>query len=541
VGGLPRLLVAATMLVGAPALGQQPVAAAEVFEKWGASIDLEGRLGTERHLGEADLFLPLAQDGRNLLFANLRIRLDDNDSIEGNFGLGLRHMHASGWNGGIYGYFDRRRTANDHVFNQITVGVEALGKDVDFRVNSYWPIGRKVKFVDGLNTADLSGTSVVFRGGEEHALRGFDAEVGWRVPVFAPDGPLDLRLYAGGYTFDDDVVDDVTGPRLRAELTGYEVPGLWAGARITLGAEWQHDEPRGGQGFVSARLRIPLQPERERSRRLTAQERRMTAPVQRDVDIVAQAGTFGAPETATQTAGGQAITVLNSATTTGAAVPGAVAAAGANSTVILSGTFNTTAATTLQTGQTLMGAGTLTVCAPSGRTATLTTQGGTLAGTVAGGWTVRLANDSTLTGLTISNNGAYGVFGNGVTGATVSDNTISASETGTNKSYGLYVGGLSAVSVVNNSLGAVAAPAGKSQALHLGVGAGTSTYTVAGNTLSATGGSTNHHTDLTVAVGPWALTINGGSTGNTIVAGTCTAGGGTLTGAIGYTDGSTCP
>lgn len=534
------------MLLTVFAFGLQPSAAADTSDKWGASIDLEGKLGTDRRLGEADLFLPLAQDGRNLLFANLRTRFDDSGSTEGNFGAGVRHMLDSGWNLGAYGYFDRRRTANDHLFNQITFGAEALGEDWDFRVNSYWPVGKKVRPLDDLNTAEISGASVIFRGGEEHALRGFDTEVGWRVPAFAADGPLELRLYAGGFTFDDADVPDVTGPRLRAEFTAYEIPELWDGSRITLGAEWQHDEPRGSQGFASLRLRIPLQPEAQRSRRLTAQERRMTAPVVRDIDIVAQAGAYGAPETAAETADGNAITVLSSDSTTGAALPGAVAAAGANSTVILSGTFNTTAVTTLQAGQTLMGAGTLTVCAPSGRTATLTTPAATIAGNTNGGYanaTVRLADNSTVSGLTISNttglgNGSFGVYADAVTNATVADSTISASETGAQKSYGVYIAGNSTVSVRNNSVSVTSGTA-PVWAIYLRSSVGPSTYTVAGNTLSATGGGGSYHTGVAAAGG--SITILGGSDNNTIASGICGNEGGTITGAIGYTNGTNCP
>src|SRR3546814_18634060 len=83
-----------------------------------------------------------------------------------------------------------------------------------------------------------------------------------------------------------------------------EVPGLWFGSRFSLGAEWQHDEPRGSQGFLSARLRIPLQIFGQPSSDRTPMERRMAGPVVRDVDVVSQSGAFGKPETATANASG---------------------------------------------------------------------------------------------------------------------------------------------------------------------------------------------------------------------------------------------
>lgn len=129
----------------------------------------------------------------NWRFADVRFRLDDQDSKEGNLGLGLRRMLAGGWNLGGYGYFDRRRGDTGHFFNQMTVGAEALGRDRDSRVNAYLPFGGRRKDLGstggGAATAVLSGGTVqVMTPGtttrEERALSGFDAEVGWRVPLF---------------------------------------------------------------------------------------------------------------------------------------------------------------------------------------------------------------------------------------------------------------------------------------------------------------------------------------------------------------------
>ncbi|HTH15619.1 MAG TPA: inverse autotransporter beta domain-containing protein, partial [Magnetospirillum sp.] len=301
-------------------------------DKWGAHVDLEGKAGTKRNLGEADVFLPLAQNADSVLFADIRTRMDDEQSREGNFGLGLRHMLDSGWNLGGYGFFDRRRSEYHNYFNQVTFGAEALSPDWDVRANGYIPVGRRSHDEDSLNTAEISGSTVIFRGGEERSLGGFDAEIGWRVPVFAADAGQNLRVYAGGYRFADDGVPTVAGPRARAEMVFDEVPGLWDGSRLALGAEWQHDSPRGSQGFLSARLRIPLQAESFSTSRLTPMERRMADPIVRDVDIVAQAGTFGAAETATAS-NGNTLTVVSSATTTGANLQNALNAAGVNSTV----------------------------------------------------------------------------------------------------------------------------------------------------------------------------------------------------------------
>src|SRR5262245_24324829 len=101
--------------MAAPCLGQ-------TSDKWGPHIDLEGKLGNQRSLGEADAFVPFWQDGTSLLFGNFRGRLDDDDGREGNFGLAFRHMLESGWNLGLYGYYDRRKSENRNYFNQTTFG-----------------------------------------------------------------------------------------------------------------------------------------------------------------------------------------------------------------------------------------------------------------------------------------------------------------------------------------------------------------------------------------------------------------------------------
>ncbi len=517
--------LAVLVMNGGAALAQSsPASLPTSLPKWGPRIDFEAKPGTKRSLGEADLFAPLAQTDTTLLFADLRARFDDNDSREGNFGLGLRHMLASGWNLGVYGYYDRRRSEFDHYFNQATFGIEALGRDFDFRANAYLPFGDRVQGLGstggGASTASLSGTTILVttpgtQMREERALAGFDAEIGWRVPLFAAEADKALRLYAGVYRFDDSVVKAITGPRLRAEFTMYEVPGLWEGTRLTLGAEYQYDGVRGGQGFAMARLSIPLFPDRS-AKKLTAQERRMTAHVVRDVDIVTGTRSVQTPamvETATATSGGSTITVLDSGSTSGAALPGAVAAAGANSTVILSGTFNTGATTTLQAGQTLIGAGTVTVATPSGRTATLTTPTATIAGSGVVE-AIDMANNSTLSGMVVnlSPGGSRAVRVNGVSGVTIANSTISHANTPLANAIWI-IAGSDSITIQDNTLTATSTGLFTAHAI---INAGTNVV-VSGNTLSASGGTSNH----TYGGDVGSSVVSASSTGNTSTSGSC--------------------
>ncbi|MBR9972252.1 inverse autotransporter beta domain-containing protein [Magnetospirillum sulfuroxidans] len=507
--------------------------------KWGAHLDLEGKLGTERHLGEVDLFLPVAQDHHTLLFADIRTRMDDQGSREGNFGLGVRTMLESGWNLGGYGYFDRRRSELDNYFNQVTLGAEALSQDWDLRANGYIPVGRTTHLEDSLNSAEVSGTSVIFRGGEERSLGGFDAEIGWRLPVFEPDAGQQVRVYAGGYRFADDGVPTVAGPRGRAEMVFDEVAHLWDGSRLSLGAEWQRDEVRGSQGFLTARLRIPLQAESGVSR-LTPLERRMTDPIVRDIDIVAQAGAFGATETANQLASGGAFTVLNSATTSGANLAAAVNSAGVGSTVLLAGTFatGTTMVSTLA-NQTLTG--TVTVRSASGRTATVNTGAAIQGNNTATQALLINGVNGTIQGLTISNSSSGGsvsraiYVADGVTGVTIADNVITATQTGNLQAHALAFGNGTSATIRGNSI--TATGTGSAVGTRALLANQTTAVTVTGNTLSASGAAVSANDVIVLSAG--ATTFNSGSTSNVRGNGNCS--GTALSGSVGFTNGTSCP
>lgn len=301
-GSLWRMPLGAVGALLGALLGAQ----AEPAAKWHPWVEFGAQLGTERSLGDGNLFAPLWQNDASLLFVDMRGMFDDHDAREGNLGLGVRHMLDSGWNLGAYAYLDARRSALDNSFWQTTLGFEALSRNVDLRGNVYLPLGDSEKRIDlGTQTAagftapaavmaggtlavmsqTWSGTSATFL--TEKAMAGVDAEVGVRLPVFPEKLGLDLRAYAGGYIFDAPGYDSISGPRARLELTARDVGGL-PGVRLTAGLTYQDDNVRGEQVIASARLRVPLQaPSRRRSEPLSYMEQRMLDAVVRDVDIVA--------------------------------------------------------------------------------------------------------------------------------------------------------------------------------------------------------------------------------------------------------------
>lgn len=514
---------------------------ADTPELWGSHIDIEAKPGSKRNLGEADLFLPLMQDARTLVFGNLRTRFDNQSSYEGNLGAGMRRMLDNGWNVGAYGYWDHRRSSLGNFFDQATLGFEALGRDFEWRGNGYIPVGTYAYSLGSNSAATLSGTAiqVTTTTREERALKGFDVEAGWRVPLFDSEGAQQLRLYAGHYRFADADVR-VEGPRLRAELTLQELPWLGKGSSLFLGAETQHDNARGHQNFLSVRLRIPLGKESSQSSKLTAQQRRMTAPVMRDVDIVTQSRVASnLVETATQTANGQTITVLNSTTTNGAALPGAVAGAANGSTILLSGTFNTTATIDLSGNKSLI-AGGVTMRSPSGHVAVLNSQATITNSNDASTYVVTAPGNNTISGLTIRGSRAggagYGILVNSTaSNVSILNNAITMTQTGNNAIVAIAAGQQNQNITISGNTITVAGNAGFTAT---GVAVrgltGPASATISGNTLNVSGGTNNY------AV--WVdnqTTINAGSTGNILVGGTCN--GTTASGSVGFTNGSTCP
>jgi hypothetical protein len=461
-------------------------------------------------------------------------------------------MVADGWNMGLYGFYDHRRSPNANLFDQFTAGAELLGTNFDVRVNTYWPFGNTVQAVGGpvtpASTAIVSGTTVMVSTPAttqtyEYALRGFDAEAGVRIPITPAESPYNLRFYAGGFRFDEPsgVVPIVAGPRLRMEFTDYDVPGLWNGTRFTVSGEWQTDAVRGSQFFAGLRFRVPLEAEPRRSQ-FTMQERRMTDTIIRDVDIVANTQSLqiapAVTETATQLANGTTFSVIDSSSTTGNNLATAITNAGDNSTVILAGTFQVSGANGINTAfnQTLM-AGNVAVRTASGHVATLSTPA-TIAGTnvATNGALITVQAGGTLQGLTLSN-----AFSGGTGGSTVRvadtannvrilDNTITVTQSGNSVGLALTFGASNIATASGNILTATGSGTATTMT-SLFMNNATTTVTVSGNTFNATGGTSNRIVQAGSKVGA-------GSTGNVRQNGTCT--GTPASGSISFTDGTSC-
>lgn len=360
------------------------VAAEEPRQKWQGHVEAEGRWGTQRSLGEAGLFIPVWQDEDTLLSADIRHRIDDANSQEGNYGLSLRQLLPDdGVILGGYAFFDRRRTPNANVFHQLTLGAEALWADYEARLNLYIPENNVKQLTPVTSRAVIVGSNIQvenFSGDRERALPGFDAELGKK---FDLSQEWKLWLYGGGFYFNHSGFDTVAGPRARLEITRSNLPGLGNDAQLTLGVEAQHDKVRDEQLFAIARLRIPFSAAgsgRGSAQKLTALEQRMTSRIYRDVDIVSaekETELLNKESGLVALANGEQVSNFTLVDANGD-LAAALTAAGANSLVVAdgdAGIINTNNAQ-LQQGQTLISGGTrLNVRTASGKSLPVTLPG----------------------------------------------------------------------------------------------------------------------------------------------------------------------
>ncbi len=276
---LPRGLVAAaatlfglTLSVSGPALA----------DGWSPQLHIELKPGNERQIGTVELFAPLWQDETSMFFADLRGRYDLEDNGEVNVGLGYRTLIGEEAVLGVYAFFDYLHSEHGNSFIQGSGGVEVMWEQFEIRGNFYIPED-DIHAVHDMDHFDYG--SVTVRYGEERALYGGDAEIGFGVPLNEA-GNSELRGFVGGYYFDAAGFDKIAGPRARAELRFYDVIG--SGSLLTLGAEAQYDDVRDLQAFGIARISIPLGSifGDGNDGASSSFDRRMTNRIVRDVDIV---------------------------------------------------------------------------------------------------------------------------------------------------------------------------------------------------------------------------------------------------------------
>ena len=262
---------------------------------WYPFMHLTGKAGDGRQLGRFDFMNPLWQSPNSMFFSDIRCTFDNEDSVEGNMGMGFRRIipgknENADWIWGIYGFYDILKSPNGNKFNQGTFGIEMLKSNFELRGNIYIPENKKYEIANRtIESITLSGTSVMQRtqslAAFERALPGIDAQVGYGFDISEKDK---LWIHAGYFNFNHDDSPEIAGPRLSLTYELNDVFGI-PDSTLNIGAEYQNDDVRDTRTFACISLSIPFGTTFERLMKTGQRQNiksRMMRPVVRDVDVI---------------------------------------------------------------------------------------------------------------------------------------------------------------------------------------------------------------------------------------------------------------
>lgn len=259
----PKALAAAVSLA---------VVAPHAMAAWDNQVEAWVRPGTDRSYGGIEGVLPLSQTGTSLTFADLKFKLGQSGTYEGNLGAGHRFLTGGGdWALGFYGAWDHRRSKNGNSFNQITGGAEARSDKLDFRFNYYWPLTDREQI--GLGDEYVFEDFSIYQSGMwEEAMKGFDIEAGVLLPL---SSKWETRAYAAYYSFEGkDIAPQTDGWRVRVEVRPTH--------NFAIGLSHQQDDMFDNQTSLELRYIFG----KDSKPGIRSLKERMTDPWTRDIDIV---------------------------------------------------------------------------------------------------------------------------------------------------------------------------------------------------------------------------------------------------------------
>lgn len=159
-------------------------------------IDPHG-IGYNQGYTTLEAFFAFTNGSCYLPFLDVRGHIFNNGKPAANAGFGVRYLGSSRiW--GINSYYDYRKTNHLH-YNQVSVGLESLGKVWDVRLNGYLPVGTTSTPYGTSTFSHFQGHHLYFSRKQEFAMKGANAEVGAHidsfknVPLYFAAGPYYLE------------------------------------------------------------------------------------------------------------------------------------------------------------------------------------------------------------------------------------------------------------------------------------------------------------------------------------------------------------
>ncbi len=249
-------------------------------------VELTGKLGyspkksAKRNIARLGFVLPIFQKmDRYITFLSVIGMKDSAKHLEGNFGGGYRAFINPRWILGGYGFYDARKTENDNLIHQVTIGMEALSKDLECRINIYIPFGndhdlgtRNIYEINYSQQRHITTFKNSRQNLTEIGLSGFDIEAGGSLPKYSK-----YEGFLAVYYFNAKSIQSVLGVRIRANF----ILTHW----FSIEAESNIDKKIGHTSYLGMKLSWDFSSHKSKNFQ-TPINRKMTQLPVRDIDAI---------------------------------------------------------------------------------------------------------------------------------------------------------------------------------------------------------------------------------------------------------------
>lgn len=226
-------------------------------KEWVAQIrpGVMGGNGTTDYFLE--FFIPLWNSNKTLIFIDPHLRYNrgdyfesfTQDEMEENIGIGSRFLLQDGKViFGVNAFYDIMQSKEENNYNQFGFGLELLSRWGDFRANYYHPFSTTCHHMTAYDRYRFGSTGILLYKGREEALEGFDAELGFLIPVIS--NYMETRLAGGIYWYYPEEMESFAGLKGRLEIRPVNM--------LNLTYEVKHDDVRGTDQFWGGYLEIPF-------------------------------------------------------------------------------------------------------------------------------------------------------------------------------------------------------------------------------------------------------------------------------------------